>query len=300
MNIVGVAGDVELYAPEDSYLSFFNSPYVGHQRFSSVDIYPSHGEWLGPCVTPCGGIVSEIRRSKMGRHREFKTEDFDYSIGIRPDSDETKVVRIMHCVPSVSIGNRVDTGDLVGNLIRSRYFNYWTGPHYHVDVMSSEHFLRSTMSFPFEINVEELRVIKSAGDSELDAVVVEAESDRLVVVPNDTTFGRSGNLYGHLTSGELDGWVGMIDAGIPHYSHGGLFGVSAQKTGCSVSVWGQEIGVGDSIRHRIAQYTRTKRISIEVDKKPLLGISCYLYTKHQLQRGNPPLVLIPREYNGLI
>ncbi|MHA2352262.1 MAG: hypothetical protein ACXABX_03995, partial [Candidatus Thorarchaeota archaeon] len=132
MRIVGSAAGINIHAPEDAYFSFFNSPYIGHDIGSAIDIYPRHQEWGGDVVSPVSGKIVKTRKMRMGQPKQFPTHEFDYGIGILPEESDTDIVRIMHCEPDVSEGENVVLGDPIGRAIRSRYFNYWTGPHYHV------------------------------------------------------------------------------------------------------------------------------------------------------------------------
>ena len=147
MRTIGKANGVGIAIPDDAYFSFFNSPYIGHRNCSSVDVYPSHNEWAGPAFSPVKGTVVKLKQIRMGKKRKFETNEYDYATGIKPIDNEDSILRILHCDPTVKIGDEVAPGDEIGSLLRSRYFNFWTGPHYHIDVVNSKFFVKNYTTY---------------------------------------------------------------------------------------------------------------------------------------------------------
>ncbi|MDF1541317.1 MAG: hypothetical protein P1Q69_20635, partial [Candidatus Thorarchaeota archaeon] len=91
------------------------------------------------------------------------------------------------------------------------------------------------------------------------------------------------------------GEIGVLDAGFPHYTHGGVFG-SVSRTGF--------IGIGDEKIGRFQSdsrlFSQNRNFHVFVDDVQVRGISNYLYTQDQLIGDQPPLKIIPLDYGGLI
>ena len=222
MRVVGKAAGISLLAPSDAYFSYFNSPYTGHKQGAAIDIYPQPQKWGCILPSPISGIVSRIRKVKMGKAKEFPTESYDFGIGIDAEDSDDYLVRVMHARPEVREGDTVEAGEPIGRTIRSRYFNYWTGPHYHVEVLKKHDFHRSTQSVPLTVNAERLVAIIKESSSELECLVHSVTPDQVVVSSPHSPFGKSGDLYGHLAMTQNGPPIGLLDAGLPHYAHGGI------------------------------------------------------------------------------
>ncbi|MHA2380257.1 MAG: hypothetical protein ACXADS_13370 [Candidatus Thorarchaeota archaeon] len=295
MRCVGVASGIELLAPEDSYFSYFNSPYIGHKRGSSVDIYPSHRAWGGPACSPIDGKIVRVKQIAMGEGKVFSSEDRDYGIAMRPDGDSEYIVRILHCHPGVSVGQSVDRGDEIGNILRSRFFCFWTGPHYHIEVMRERDFGRSSQSSPIVVNHPAASVVERGSPAELECEVVESSSDILIGVSRRYSYVKSGDLCGHLTRVGDKYTAGILDAGVPHYSHGGVVAGVPAEVGTKVAAWGKQIGLVTSSHHSVVQFRITENFCPMVDGDPIRGISNHIYPKKQSLKGVPPVYLIPKK-----
>ena len=295
MRELGDSNGVKLFAPDDASLSFFNSPYIGHKRMSSVDIYPSHNEWGGAATAPTTGRISSIKRIRMGKQREFETAECDFAIGIKSQKSSSDIVRVLHCNPSVQIGDQIEIGEEIGSLIRSRYFNFWTGPHYHVEVMDEKNFNRPSQSHVLNMSPEFDGVVEKNGKHnslETTWVVERITPDYLLACSKNSYFGRLGSLFGHVIKAE-SGAFGVLDAGFPHYAHGGVFG-RVSKRG-SISIGENRIGTFETDSRIFSQF---RNIRVFLDNAPIKGISNYLLTKEQLIGGKPPLKVIPQYYGG--
>ncbi|MHA2208455.1 MAG: hypothetical protein ACXABV_04745 [Candidatus Thorarchaeota archaeon] len=242
MRIVGVAAGTQLFAPDDSFFSYFNSPFIGHKRSSSIDVYPSHQLWGGPAFSPVDGRIQRVKKLRMGMKKVFPTSDSDYAIAISPDENDEVVVRVLHCKPSVSEGDLVAKGDSIGELLRSRYFCFWTRPHYHIEVMDPTHFHRSSQSFPLEPRFEAVQVISGDDTHKFECEVISCTDDVIIVVAKTNVFAKAGDCYGHLAVLGNNRNIGFIDAGIPHYEQGGVIGNSIVQTGASIGVWNTDVG----------------------------------------------------------
>jgi hypothetical protein len=291
MRRIGIAGGVSLYAHDDSYLSYFNSPFIGHRRFSSIDVYPADGIWDGPAFSPIDGRITAIRTLKMGMKRAFPTSPNDYAIAIAPEGVEDSVVRILHCKPRVSEGDVVSKGDVIGNMVRSRYFCFWTGPHYHVEAMHPKDFIRPSQSFPIEIDTGKIGTISGVSTNQVECKVMKCTPDIVMCGSREIPSANMNDYLGHLAMANDSS--GIIDAGIPHYKQGGLLGDMFREIDSPVHAFGVSVGSVSSVSDSFVQFTMEKNVFATLDGEKIGGVSTHLYSKKQLIYGRPPIFLIP-------
>ncbi|MHA2140045.1 MAG: hypothetical protein ACXADF_01085 [Candidatus Thorarchaeota archaeon] len=298
MRCIGVAGGISLYAHDDSYISYFNSPFIGHRRSSSIDVYPYDGSWDGPAFSPVNGKVVEVRKVAMGKKKVFPSSSHDYAIAIAPEGILDTVVRILHCQPSVSVGDKVSKGDYIGSLIRSRYFCYWTGPHYHIEVMQSRDFQRPSQSYPIIVESGKIRINMKETSNKFECEVLKCSKDIVVCTSRDYSYASNGSYTGHHVSGGQ--MRGILDAGVPHYKIGGVVGDSTQNIAGQVNAWSNGIGNMSSSTGALKQFKIRPTIRIVLDGELMNGISTHLYPNKQLVKGIPPIFLIPRRYGQFV
>ena len=298
MRILGTAGDITIKAPDDAYFSYFNSPYIGHSLGTAIDIYPRHQEWSGPVLSPVSGEVVKIRKMQMGKEKQFPTEDFDYGIAILPEHTTKDVVRVMHCKPTIQEGEKLDLGDQIGCAIRSRYFNYWTGPHYHVEIVPLDSFSRSTKSYPLDIPVGKKQHHAGNNKSCMEFLITQVSDDCATGFSNESSYTNLGDLAGLSAEVGNSSETGIIDGGLSHYPHGGVLGSKTTKEGELVHIRGQPVGRIISRRNSVSYFERGPLITASFDGIDLRGLSCFLYPRCYTKRGIPQLILIPREYRG--
>lgn len=293
MRDVGHTDQITLYAPRDAYFSYFNSPYIGHEQGSSIDIYPSYQEWGGSVSSPISGSIIRIQKIKMGRARNFPTEPYDFGIGIKPEGSADKIVRILHCVPDLDINERVDIGDHIGTTLRSRYFNYWTGPHYHVDVMNLQNFNRASKSFPIKLN----GVVSCSGSKNslesFECIITRVTEDIVTAVSRDYPSCNIGDLAGLVGITSDSKTSGVLDGGIPHYKHGGLWAGSQPMIGETVSLWNYPIGRISNTTTEYCIFKRGPQLKFKIDGMPVKGLSCFIFSPSQLIHKLVPLMIIP-------
>ncbi|MGD9396705.1 MAG: hypothetical protein PVJ05_09780 [Candidatus Thorarchaeota archaeon] len=296
MRVVGSAAGVKLHAQDDSYFSYFNSPYIGHDLGSAIDIYPHHQEWGGPVVSPVSGTVVRIKKMSMGQPKQFPTNDFDYGVGILPEESETDIVRILHCEPSVSEGETVHLGDNIGRAIRSRYFNYWTGPHYHVEIQPRESFRRSSKSYPLKLNYKFESKQRESIETSVEFLVDSVTEDHLVGYARNLDYAEIQNLSG--VSAIVDNEVvGILDGGLPHYRIGGVIGTTDLKEGYHVNLLNSPVGTVQQTKSSVGVFRRGPSVTPFLDDIELRGISCFLYPKQFTKQNIPQMILIPQKYN---
>jgi murein DD-endopeptidase MepM/ murein hydrolase activator NlpD len=296
MRIVGKAKGITLYAPDDAYFSYFNSPYIGHDIGSAVDIYPRQTGWGEAVVSPVSGKIVRIRKMKMGQPKQFPTSDVDYGIGIQPDTSETNLVRVMHCEPAVKNGESVSAGDELGTAIRSRFFNYWTGPHLHVEVIPQDAFLRSSKSFPLELKYHYETKAVSLFQDAFDFEVISVTEDNIIGYANDLGHAKIGELIGHPAVGEGTKIEGILDGGFSHYKIGGVIGASSLEIGSSVNLMQHPLGRVAHAKPGASLFRRGPSVQAFLDEHEIHGLSCFIYTQHFTKKGRPQLILIPKQY----
>jgi hypothetical protein len=298
MRIVGVAAGITIYAPSDAYFSYFNSPYVGHSLGTAIDIYPIQQEWGGPVLSPVSGIVVKIRKLHMGKTKSFPTDDFDYGLGIQPENTKKDIVRVMHCKPVVREGESVDLGDQIGHTIRSRYFNYWTGPHYHVEILPPDSFSRSTKSYPLDIRIG--KKLHHAGhfSSSMEVLISDVSDDRAIGYSKQSSRTSIGNITGLSAHNQSGSATGVIDGGLSHYEHGGIIGKQDINEHESVYFGSHSVGTITYSRNGVSRFQRGPSIKASFNEHELRGLSCFLFPPQYTKNGTPQIILIPREYRG--
>lgn len=296
MRVVGTAAGIDIHSPDDAYFSYFNSPYIGHSLGSAIDIYPSHQEWGGDVESPVSGRIVKIKKMKMGRPKQFPTDEYDFAIGILPESSDTKIVRIMHCIPTVAEGDSVDLGDSLGKSLRSRYFNYWTGPHYHVEILHLESFQRSSQSLPLELDYQfDSSQINPSRDS-VEFIINTVTDDNIIGYAKNLGFSSIRDLYGLAASVSDRGDVGILDGGLSHYKIGGVIGTGSLPEGELVSLNGSAIGSISDVKSGASLFLRGPSLFAFLDNIELRGLSCFIYPKQYTKEGFPQLILIPKFY----
>ncbi len=297
MRRVGSAAGIDLFAPADAYFSYFNSPYVGHKQGASIDIYPSHEEWGGPAYSPIAGQVIRVKKMRMGNERVFPSDETDFGIAIAPEGS-TNIVRILHCVPEVDEGTTVEAGQRLGFLIRSRYFNYWTGPHYHIEIMNASDFSRATRSYPLSVELASVQQIQQKSASELECLITRVTDDVIIAITDDSPIAISGDLVGHAAYYGSDRRQGILDAGVPHYSHGGILGLAKPVEESTVTAWNTDIGYAVSNMDSRLPFKRGEPFQPIFEGEIIRGVSCFAFTKKQIVKGVPPVIVIPQQYGG--
>jgi len=297
MNVIGKAHGIELHSPDDAYFSYFNSPYTGHTLGSAIDIYPHHNGWGHSVQAPIDGRVTRIKKMTMGLEKSFPTADYDFGLAIKPESSDSDIVRILHIEPEVSVGDMIVVGDNIGTTIRSRYFNYWTGPHYHVEIMSENSFNRSSQSYHLEIPFEYIPTRSHSTTKEIEFEVKSVSRDHIVGYPKNLDYVSVGQYKGISANHENGKTIGILDGGIPHYKHGGVIGSFRIDVSSKINLEDVQVGSVVQSMHGASYFRRHSPLIPYIDNHELRGLSCFVYTKRYTKRGIPQLVLVPKYYS---
>jgi len=230
MNPVASSEGVEVYCPKNGRCSFFNSPYPMHCSFAGVDIYPER-PFGNAAPSPIKGEVVKVRLLKCPPAKNFEGLEHDYLILLRSLENPRRWVKLLHVKPSVEVGDIVELGEELGILLRSGFFDPWTDPHIHVEVRSPLDPYRAMGGFKFKRCME---VDESEAVEDLSGVVVESKLEYSLVSLNKKF--KSG------VPVELNGQVGLLDAGIPHYKWFGIHLNNLPRLGEAVRLCGRKIG----------------------------------------------------------
>ena len=199
--IIAKHGEIEIHAPEDTWYSFFNSPYVGHREGSAIDIYFPE-EALFPVEE---GVVEMIRRVNPPQ-RYVKGGDF---LTIFRVSDNI-CLKILHVASKVKIGEKLALGDPIGEQIISGFFMPWSSKHAHVELRRCEDSIRARGGLPLRPII--VNNVPIAHGNEFE--IVESSENFCWAVPRKT-HGRSMTPIAFKGHG--------IEGGLPHYEYGAVF-----------------------------------------------------------------------------
>lgn len=229
MEPVAFSQGVTVYCPKNGKFSFFNSPYPMHTTYSAVDIYCK--SFFG-CIaaSPVYGEVVKIRQVRCQEKKNFSSRD--YVILLRSLENPEMLVKLLHVEPAVEVGDEVRPGDDLGFFLRSGFFDFWTEPHVHVEVRNPSDPIRATGGHLFEVLF--MPKIKTSMLEKLAGTVIECK-DEYALVDLD-------NSSEHGTPVDLNGSLGFLDGGLPHYKMFGIHMAASHAIGGTVNLCGTKIG----------------------------------------------------------
>jgi len=277
---VAISDGVRIYCPENGRFSFFNSPYPAHHSFSAIDVYPT-GRFGYVAPSPVRGVIVGIRRVECPSGRGFKSSTHDCVIIVRSSENPKRLIKILHVDPIVNIGDRIEPGDDLGRLIRSGFFDFWTDPHIHIEVRKPSDPIRARGG----LQLERLMDLHDNGDlpDELRGLIVKCKPEySLIDVYGDLKFGL------HV---EVDGELGILDAGIPHYGRFGIH-MTSQPIKGEVMLCGKKIGRVMSI-HANMCIAECSGVKFSVNGRNV-GLSLLAYP-----HSKPLLKIVPRKSGTL-
>jgi hypothetical protein len=261
---------IDLYAREDGFISFSNSPYYAHKNLAAVDIYPQRG--CRTAYSPVDGEVLEAR--KLGW-----IDDYIIIIG---DQDMDVCIKILHAKPAVEVGDHVKVGDIIGETIWSPFFNFWTDNHIHVEVRPIDDRVRARGGYALD---PEPIISRMRLDHEQPTnFTVTEKSDRyLILSPNSKVASYTTPLSLNIRGRPL-----ILEGGLTHYGHGGIWGFPSGLDLPQLEVYG---GLQvDFIQNGYIHFTCPRR-NIVIGGFTFRGISLYL--------NDPHIKLIPMKSGGV-
>ncbi len=238
----------------------YNSPYVAHRDFRAIDLYPGHRR----VPSPVAGEVIDLDRVRAPAQPYAPPTDglvaIDTGVGSPPTIEladgEGAIARLLHVDPSVRVGESVAIGDDLGAGIRAGFFAPWVERHIHLGFRAPGADLRRARgSVPLELPF----VPRSVPWDGTGLVVEAAETYTVIDAPN----------------GDGAEWVGLgtdeglvLDGGLPHYPHGGVFPIDAPGH-AEVSVLDTVVG------SRTRRSLRWGPVTVRANDTPITGLSLY-------------------------
>ncbi len=279
MKLVPIAEvkDVVVWAPEEAFVSFYNSPYYSHKGGAAIDIYEPR-DTCDFVPSPVAGRVKKIYGFKPPRPRFFPTHDQEDLIILESKRKPALYIRLLHIVPSVKVGDQVSVGDELGTLVRSGFFNFWTDLHVHVDVRGDGNLVRAKGSLPLHPLSSQNEVLDPRRDVLEDLEVFSVRDDYTLLKARNLS--RLGRFWGvGCTVGETGG---LLDGGIPHYSCGGVYlpHSASVHVGDKVRLGRTTIGTVERLDGTMV-FFRGEPVRIHVNDYRLHGISLYLFLSDQ-------------------
>ena len=273
MELIASSERVPIYCPAEGKFSFFNSPYPSHASYAGVDIYPKR-TFGDTAPSPVSGQVKRVRRVKCPVARGFEGTASDYVIVLRSLDNQERCIKILHIEPSVSIGDIVEPGDGLGTLLRSGFFDFWTDPHIHLEVRRPSDPIRARGGF----KLERLMALKALEASKaLTGTVLESTPEYSLVLLDEE--------LKHGIPVDLDGQVGLLDAGLPHYRWLGVHTDKPAPANGTVRLCGSKIGTVRSAHSGMCVAERCGATFTLNDQH--VGLSFHLYLSFPLVKIIP-------------
>ena len=191
---------IYLNIPENAWYSFFNSPYIGHRNGTAVDVYFSDE----PLLPTESGKVVEIRKVRAPKNLP---QEKDYLIAIKIAGNTC--LKILHVLPSVKVGDKLDSGDYLGKMIISGFFMPWSSKHAHFELRSCSDRIRARGGFLLTPIIHK----KVPVTMKNIFTVIEKEEHFYWLSPKKTS-NRGMTPFGTAHS--------SVEGGIPHYRYGAI------------------------------------------------------------------------------
>ncbi|MFX1465975.1 MAG: hypothetical protein ACFFA5_05835 [Promethearchaeota archaeon] len=276
-----------IHAPEDGFISFFNSPFYSHKNMTGIDIFPGDLTY-SEALSPVRGTVKEIR-SFRGHSTLPNVSKLEYLILVQNDDDPSVYTKILHVKPahSLSQGKHIDIGDKIGEYIRSFFFARWTDPHLHCELRPKDDTVRARGALRLNLCFSPAKEYRKISETPLEAKLVKYTPNALFLEVNEEAFSKK-NLIGLKVSiekmGEKSSFSGIIDAGIPHFGHGGIFTEDANNISQGDIVKVNGIAIGKIFEtDPFNKFVRFHPYSFHIRWKDMAfkGISCRLSLKNR-------------------
>jgi hypothetical protein len=255
---------------------------------TGIDIYPSQQIFGLDAHSPVNGTVRKIQ-SFRGHSTLPQASRLEYLILVQNDDDASVYTKILHVKPSRSLseGEHINVGEKIGEYIRSFFFARWTDPHLHCELRPKDDTVRARGALQLKL-CQPIKECKKPDGIPLEAKLVKYTSNALFLKVNEEAFSRQ-KLSGLKVSiekvGENVAFSGVIDAGIPHFGHGGIFTEDASKIsqGDIVKLDGTAIGkIFETYPSNKIVHFRPYSFHIRWKDMAFKGISCRLSLKDRL------------------
>ncbi len=273
-------GNAKIYLPRGYYFSFANSPYYAHQYLKAIDIYPIPEETL--VVSPFNGKLVYYKVIHNEHVSGYKVGDY--------------YVRLLHLKPFLQVGEEVEVGDVLGELVESPYFYPWTDPHIHLEIRSKPEFIRASGGLRLRITKSFLKDVRETLLKSSILVESKIKGEIALVEPNRYMLMKTGSTVNGLTTPlivSINGVLGFIDGGIPHYRHGLLITPYMKIVDETVRLSNIIIGVVDEYYNEGFNHFQVDRrkVKVFVDDTRIRGLGLYI--------GCPLIKIIPLNWTGI-
>jgi hypothetical protein len=277
--VAGVDG-VTIHCPSVGRYAFYNSPYPAHRLSTGIDIYTGKG--FGEATgSPVSGTVILVRKVKAPKARRFRDHGHDTIILLESQENPERVIKILHVEPSIQEGDVLETGQILGTLIRSGYFGYSTAPHFHLEVRRPGDPLRARGGLRFE-RLQEIGSVPELWS--LEGLVHRSVAEYAEIEINGAS------QWG--LQCEAGGSPGVLDGGIPYYGWLGAHTDATPHGEGSVNLCGTEIAdISETGPQGCVATCRDFSFTLGKER---VGLSTCLYPK-----GEPRFFLIPLSHVGL-
>ncbi len=238
---VAYASGTEIFAREDSFITFLNSPFLSHRELKAIDIFPSSRDFVDMYSPVSGKVIYHdvhlMRKNSMEEHVTVIDAGNSY-------------VKLLHIKPYVGLNEKIEAGEILGKLYKSPYFRPWSDPHIHLEIRPKNDFLRARGGI-------ELKIPLCIPEGKF--MPLEEYVDRGTYILRKIKPVKCGNFYGA-------GDFGIIDGGYPHYGYGLLIGTEKPF------LMGEKIG--DTLGNGIIKF---KANEIYLNGKRMRGIGMSIY-----------------------
>ncbi|MEM1884225.1 MAG: hypothetical protein QXZ24_01285, partial [Candidatus Jordarchaeales archaeon] len=272
LEFVASCDGIRIYRFNVDYFSLFNSPYYAHAYEGALDAYLLGDKHVFYCLTP--GQVVGVRRIKAAALRRFPHSEFDYVILIRSEENPSLIVRVLHVKPFVEEGDQLNVGDLVGEPLRSGFFDPWTSLHAHIEVKYPDYVFRAKGFLPIVLNIN--GEVKGGREEEnVFLEVIDINDTYILAYVDDRCTASFGRVKGlGVKVGER---FGILDCGLPYYRRGGVILAGGESIGA-----GGNVMLGGTVIGWVCGFARNgvkivvRDVSLECEGLPLKGISAFL------------------------
>lgn len=275
----------QIYVPTNGFFSLSNSPYPMHGDGKSIDIY------LGArtfdhvtALSPVSGTVVLIKKVRTPK-RVFCEDNIDYILVIQDERKES-FFRILHVKPKIKVNDKISVGDELGELIRSGFFCPWTDPHMHVEIRNNlERIATPHGCLDLDLISKEKSIKPNNGHNvkpirKIEGIIHFIRDEYFLVNVNLQYIVQFGSFFGF--SARVINQIGILDAGIPYYPHGGIIYPTGRHVfnNSKVSIFDTNVGIVNKIKKNYLVFKTLPfepRLKIDGKTYPLHGISASIH-----------------------
>ena len=286
--------DLQVSIPETSHFSVGTSPYYAHQHGLAIDIYQNLFLENYEVLSPVSGKILKIKPLIAPKPKFTNGINKDYLILISNHSNPNLVWKLMHVKPFGNIGDQIKIGEPLGKTIRNGYFAYWSSPHLHLEVRSSQNAIRARGGKNFSLAVETKKNSKKSNlklnYGKIPVKIINTCSEYILGRFPEPFYYNISPING--VKAKINQLNCILDGGIPHYKIGTVISEQKHSSNISNSVYLGTDRIGEL--HEICeQFSFLKFASVKflLNNREIRGISLYL------ARFLPLIKIIPYKKN---